>query len=341
MNRPRPKGDDRPQETEQSSQTPAANTSGSPAIEYVLGPDASQCLPYSIPSLPIAANYPVTNTDYLLLSLAGSNRQATHMMSQPLYTNAMPHALPFFQDNTSQPLVALRSNYAVNPYVYVPTIPVYQQPMQFLIDPTQSLHQSLYSPGHFHGLANGIQASYAQPATLCQDMTSTLMYVDLESEESKIKKEESQRASEVTTSSDDNEASSALIKCELVIKPKRPLSAYNLFFREQRHQLIQNDSENDHDDRKRRRSGISFENLAKEISERWRNIDAKTLQHYDDLALTDKERYQGEMERFKEQQDSEMTKRRMDLESTVPEATMELYMKAQAKKPKKRNKLNN
>jgi hypothetical protein len=46
-----------------------------------------------------------------------------------------------------------------------------------------------------------------------------------------------------------------------------------------------------------------------------------------------------ECELYKEQQDSEMTQRRRELESTVPEETLEQYMKSQGKRPPKKKKV--
>lgn len=318
------------QEKEQASPSQSSLPGGVPSDEDV-GQGATQSVPSYLSSS--ASAIATTGNDYLH-SLASSNQIAANAMPQTLYSNllqASAHStVPFFQEGALQPLVVLSPSYGINSYLYLG----YQQPLQALIDPRQPLNHSQYLPGHFHGLAGGMQAAYPAPSADLWNATPALQYAEQISAQPKV--EEVQTVSAVTTSSNDNEASTDSIKSEIIAKPKRPLSAYNLFFQAERQQIIQKEDDNGDDERKRKRSGISFESLGKEIGERWKQIDAETLRHYEDLARADKDRYLKEMERYKAQQDSEMTKRRMQLESTVPEETMELYMKSQSKKPKKK-----
>jgi HMG (high mobility group) box len=71
--------------------------------------------------------------------------------------------------------------------------------------------------------------------------------------------------------------------------PKRPLNAYNLFFRDRRESLMA-----DH-----RRS---FQELGKIIGREWREIDKATRSSYDKMAKIETDRYHQEMDRYHEAQ---------------------------------------
>jgi len=110
--------------------------------------------------------------------------------------------------------------------------------------------------------------------------------------------------------------------------PKRPLSAYNLFFQHEREQLIikanqeheasmeadaarssedhgttsmdTGDGDEGTDDRDSRRrhlktSGIGFANLAKTIAAKWRSLDSESKSAFEQQAANEKARYQEEM----------------------------------------------
>lgn len=100
--------------------------------------------------------------------------------------------------------------------------------------------------------------------------------------------------------------------------PSRPLSAYNLFFKDERQRILDSlptnnpsnkkegpeDVKDPRDEitwpgkRRRPHGKIGFENLAKEIGSRWKLIDEETKEYYKKLALEDLQRYSREMQEY-------------------------------------------
>uniref|UniRef100_A0A7S2VBD4 HMG box domain-containing protein n=1 Tax=Entomoneis paludosa TaxID=265537 RepID=A0A7S2VBD4_9STRA len=81
--------------------------------------------------------------------------------------------------------------------------------------------------------------------------------------------------------------------------PSRPLSAYNLFFREQREIIVEERTVALGETTargKRKRAKISFEELAKLIGGRWKNIAPDELERFKAMAEEDAKRYKSEME---------------------------------------------
>jgi HMG (high mobility group) box len=107
-------------------------------------------------------------------------------------------------------------------------------------------------------------------------------------------------------------------------KPKRPLSAYNFFFKEEREKILKvvlaedpdkadndPDSEDYLDDetlrRLRKEAGkVSFEEMGKIIGQRWKNIDPDRMTRFSELASEDTERYKKEMQSYNGRQEAKM-----------------------------------
>jgi len=107
-------------------------------------------------------------------------------------------------------------------------------------------------------------------------------------------------------------------------KPKRPLSAYNYFFKEEREKILRvvladdsdkNENDPESDDyingetvgRLRKDGGkVSFEEMGKLIGQRWKNIDPDRLAKYSEMAGEDTERYKKEMQSYNGRQEAKM-----------------------------------
>eukprot|EP01083_Nonionella_stella_P070385 188261_1 len=96
--------------------------------------------------------------------------------------------------------------------------------------------------------------------------------------------------------------------------PRRPLSAYNLFFKDERKRIL-NAIPGESEEMKKKKEEerpeitwpgkkktphrkIGFENLAKRIGQAWKDIDPEQLNYYKDLAVQDLQRYADEMKRY-------------------------------------------
>jgi len=117
-------------------------------------------------------------------------------------------------------------------------------------------------------------------------------------------------------------------------KPKRPLSAYNIFFKDQRAIMVR-DAEKILRDaefgmpcvkRRKRRHGITFEGMAQKIGQKWKEVDPQMLSEYEKRADDDKKRYEAARDLYLQQQRSQLESVRKDLESKVPDETMKQYL---------------
>lgn len=107
--------------------------------------------------------------------------------------------------------------------------------------------------------------------------------------------------------------------------PKRPLSGYNLFFKEERVKILHEFSKDFEtvDDEEIRairadaeRAKVSFQDLGKIIGKRWKALSEKDRRKYDNLAEHDSCRYRNEMDEYNE---AKRRKHEEKSRSTLPE----------------------
>jgi hypothetical protein len=100
-------------------------------------------------------------------------------------------------------------------------------------------------------------------------------------------------------------------KLKIKDKPKRPLSAYNLFFKDERESILSEIPDtvkevhihsNTRGNRKIPHRKIGFESLAKEIGQRWHSLDSLRVEHYKMMASLEMKRYLQEMKIFRKKQ---------------------------------------
>ena len=70
--------------------------------------------------------------------------------------------------------------------------------------------------------------------------------------------------------------------------PQRPLSAYNLFFRDFRRKILE-----------KRGQPLPFAELGKEVGKTWKGLPKKERKHWEDLSEVDSERYQKEVKEMR------------------------------------------
>jgi hypothetical protein len=157
----------------------------------------------------------------------------------------------------------------------------------------QSLSNStLQYQQSYHDLQNRKDASSVCP--LSSDCT--LIFIN-GAEESKQKTTKHTKVSEKRPKS--------ARKCRPKDRPKRPLSAYNLYFQEERQKILSKIPDTKVSSgsfqRKRRAKAkiphgkIGFECLAKEIGQRWQRLDADQINHFKELANKEMIRYKEAM----------------------------------------------
>jgi len=80
--------------------------------------------------------------------------------------------------------------------------------------------------------------------------------------------------------------------------PKRPLSAYNVFFKETRESIIATNSNGDGEKRDHK---LDFQTMAKEIASRWKNLEKTERDRVEKLAKKDMLRYRDEVKVYEEE----------------------------------------
>ena len=89
---------------------------------------------------------------------------------------------------------------------------------------------------------------------------------------------------------------------ELIPKPKRPLSAYNMFFRDQREELLAHLPTRHSDYSGKGHNKIGFQDLARVIGAKWRDIDPEEKERYEKIAAKGREKYLEHTKLWKQQQ---------------------------------------
>jgi hypothetical protein len=88
----------------------------------------------------------------------------------------------------------------------------------------------------------------------------------------------------------------------LLPKPKRALTAYNLFFRHQRHVLLDSLPVRETGKPKRAHGKIGFADMGRLIGSQWKALDETQRAPFAERAAADKERYRRETTAYKRQQ---------------------------------------
>jgi hypothetical protein len=81
--------------------------------------------------------------------------------------------------------------------------------------------------------------------------------------------------------------------------PRRPLSAYNIFFREQRSIILQEREELKEDDEKYEKARGLFASMGKKIAAKWKSASAEEKARLQALSNVERQRYHEEMEKYK------------------------------------------
>lgn len=109
-------------------------------------------------------------------------------------------------------------------------------------------------------------------------------------------------------------------------KPRRMLNAYNLFFQHHRQAILEELPEKQESEKPVSSHGkISFANLAKEISSRWKKATPEEKAYFESLSAQDKVRYENEMNEWKEkkrlQQQQQVLKAKQEQQPVVATST--------------------
>ena len=102
-------------------------------------------------------------------------------------------------------------------------------------------------------------------------------------------------------------------------KPKRCLTAYNIFFQQERQRLLKTLPARAGVKSKKAHGKIGFAELGRAISRSWKSVTAEQKAYYRKLAAQDKKRYQREMEEWK----AKLAERDVEIELAAPKSAPE------------------
>lgn len=93
--------------------------------------------------------------------------------------------------------------------------------------------------------------------------------------------------------------------------PKRPLSAYNIFFKETREKILST------------KKDIDFQEMAKEIAAQWKELPAQDRERMDALAKEDMKRYREQVEKYEKEMVKKSREQRDEVASLEERASPE------------------
>jgi HMG-box domain len=138
-----------------------------------------------------------------------------------------------------------------------------------------------------------------RPLSLLSESTFSLRLGDLDSHRGSMSSGFHFQALEEMASTRNDDPNTDSNKRE---KPKRPLSAYNFFFQNERQAILQDIPTRTEGKPRRSHGKIGFADLARSIAAKWRNLSDQDRAVFDERAVVDKARYRKEMEEWKKSQ---------------------------------------
>jgi len=113
-------------------------------------------------------------------------------------------------------------------------------------------------------------------------------------------------------------------------RPKRALTAYNLFFKDQREQILadlrqQGDPDNARHESSTDRASIGFEEMGKRIAVKWKKLDSSMRRSYETRAKAEKQKYNAELADYMQNARNEREAKLASLQASVSEETKERY----------------
>jgi len=113
-------------------------------------------------------------------------------------------------------------------------------------------------------------------------------------------------------------------------RPKRALTAYNLFFKDQREQILadlrqQGDPDNARHESSTDRVSIGFEEMGKRIAVKWKKLDSSMRRSYETRAKAEKQKYNAELADYMQNARNEREAKLASLQASVSEETKERY----------------
>jgi len=106
-------------------------------------------------------------------------------------------------------------------------------------------------------------------------------------------------------------------------RPKRALTAYNLFFKEQREQILGDFCRSLHAEHSHHR--IGFEEMGRLIGQRWQKLDRHLRRRYEARAQADKGRYKEELAEYLANERNEREAKFASLQASVSEDAKHRY----------------